>query len=135
MIQSILIRNYKQFNGQNVANFAEYKDSKSFLAVLTLMIECILYPGAHLFSTSGGKEQAASILKEKVNEICELVPAFRREINFGRGATQEGKDYCKYVFYDKSYLDNVAARESSRGRRRHGKFFYDVGQSWINDIK
>lgn len=28
--------------------------SKSFLAVLTMMIRAILYPGAHLFSTAGG---------------------------------------------------------------------------------
>ena len=29
--------------------------SKSFLSVMILMIRCILYPGAHLFVTSGGK--------------------------------------------------------------------------------
>jgi hypothetical protein len=29
--------------------------SKSFLAVLSLMIRCILYPGAKLFSSAGGK--------------------------------------------------------------------------------
>lgn len=28
--------------------------SKSFLSVLILMIRCILYPGAHLFSAAGG---------------------------------------------------------------------------------
>lgn len=28
--------------------------SKSFLTVLTMVIRCILYPGAHLFVTSGG---------------------------------------------------------------------------------
>ena len=54
--------------------------SKSFLSVMLLMIRCILFPGAKLFSTAGGKEQAASILKEKVGEICALVPAFAREI-------------------------------------------------------
>jgi hypothetical protein len=36
--------------------------SKSFLTVMALMVRCILYPGAHLFVTSGGKEQGASIL-------------------------------------------------------------------------
>lgn len=85
-----------------------------------MMIECVLYPGIHLFTTSGGKEQASSILKEKVQEICTLIPAFKREIDFSRGATTEGKDYCKYMFKNDSYLDNVAARESSRGRRRQG---------------
>jgi hypothetical protein len=97
--------------------------SKSFLSVLILMIRCILYPGAKLFSTAGGKEQAAGILKEKVTEICTLVPAFEREINRKRGdpnATKEAKDYCKYSFKGKSYFDNISANERSRGKRRHG---------------
>ena len=94
--------------------------SKSFLAVLILMIRCILYPGSKLFVTSGGKEQASGIMKEKVQEICTLVPAFRNEIDWGRGRTLEGKDYCKYIFTNGSYMDNIAARESSRGKRRHG---------------
>lgn len=94
--------------------------SKSFLSVMVLMIRCILYPGAKLFVTSGGKEQAASIIKEKVAEICTLVPAFDREIDRRRGKTQESKDYCLYIFKNGSYFDNVAAKESSRGKRRHG---------------
>ncbi|MBO7536075.1 MAG: hypothetical protein J6T34_02895 [Bacilli bacterium] len=84
------------------------------------MIRCILYPRAKLFVTSGGKEQAAGILKDKVNEICTLIPTFNREIDWRRGKTLEGKDYCKYVFKSGSTLDNIAARESSRGKRRHG---------------
>ena len=35
--------------------------SKSFLAVLILMIRCILYPGAKLFVTSGGKERKLAL--------------------------------------------------------------------------
>ena len=30
--------------------------SKSFLSILVLMIRCVLYPGAKLFVSSGGKE-------------------------------------------------------------------------------
>ena len=93
--------------------------SKSFLAVLILMIRAILYPGAKLFSTAGGKEQAAQILQEKVQDICTKIPAFRKEIDWSRGATREGKDSCKYVFKSGSTLENLAARESSRGRRFH----------------
>jgi hypothetical protein len=40
--------------------------SKSFLSVMVLLIRAILYPGAKLFSTAGGKEQAAQILQEKI---------------------------------------------------------------------
>lgn len=94
--------------------------SKSFLSIMVLMCRCILYPRSKLFVTSGGKEQAAGIAKEKVQEICQKIPAFEREIDWRRGKTQEGKDYCKYVFKNGSYFDNVAARESSRGKRRHG---------------
>jgi hypothetical protein len=93
--------------------------SKSFLSIMTLMIRCILYPKCKLFVTSGGKEQAAGIMKEKVQEICNLIPAFKQEIDWTRGKTLEGKDYAKYVFQNKSYFDNIAARESSRGKRRH----------------
>ena len=93
--------------------------SKSFLSMMVLMIRCILYPGCKLFVTSGGKEQAAGIMKEKVTEICNLIPAFEKEIDWRRGKTLEGKDYAKYVFKNDSYFDNIAARESSRGKRRH----------------
>lgn len=94
--------------------------SKSFLSILVLMCRCILYPRCKLFVTSGGKEQAAGIAKEKVGEICQKIPAMAREIDTRRGKTQEGKDYCKYIFKNGSYFDNVAARESSRGKRRQG---------------
>lgn len=87
---------------------------------MALMVRCILYPGVHLFVTSGGKEQGASILHDKVNEICYLIPSFKREIDWGRGKSQESKDKVRYVFKNGSVLDNLAARESTRGQRRHG---------------
>ena len=94
--------------------------SKSFLTVMALMCRCILYPDAHLFVTSGGKEQGASILQSKVEEICKLIPTFEREIDWGIVKTLTGKDKVRYVFKNGSVLDNLAARESTRGQRRHG---------------
>ena len=93
--------------------------SKSFLAVLSLMIRCILYPGAKLFSSAGGKSQAAGILKEKVDELCKLVPALERELDLRPGKTQQSKDYCRYQFKNGSYFDNLVAGEKTRGKRRH----------------
>jgi hypothetical protein len=93
--------------------------SKSFLAVLSLMIRCVLYPGSKLFTAAGGKSQSASILKEKVDEICRMVPAFNKEIDRRPGKTQEQKDKCVYRFKNGSYFDNVAANEKARGGRRH----------------
>ena len=94
--------------------------SKSFLSVMVLMCRCVLYPRSKLFVTSGGKEQAAVIIKEKVDEICNLVPAFTRELDLRPGKTRQSKDYCIFMFKNGSYFDNIAARESSRGKRRHG---------------
>lgn len=94
--------------------------SKSFLSTLTLMCRCILYPRCKLFVTSGGKEQSAQIVKEKVNELCTLIPALNRELDRRPGKTREGKDYVKYMFKNGSYFDNVAASERSRGLRRQG---------------
>lgn len=123
-IQSHLYGDIKQFIRERVKTSDLNRRillaySKSFLAMLILIIRCILYPGSKLFVTSGGKEQAAGIMKEKVQELCTLVPALRKEIDWTRGKTLEGKDYAKYTFKNKSYFDNIAARESSRGKRRH----------------
>ena len=93
--------------------------SKSFLAVLSLMVRCILYPGAKLFSSAGGKSQAAGILKEKVDELCKLVPALERELDLRPGKTRQSKDYCIYMFKNGSYFDNLTASEKTRGVRRH----------------
>lgn len=95
--------------------------SKSFLAIMILMIKCVLYPRAHLFVTSGGKEQSAGIIEEKVQEICTLIPAFERELDMRKGQTKYAKDKVKVVFKNESYFDNLAANERTRGKRRHGK--------------
>lgn len=94
--------------------------SKSFLSVLVLMIRCILYPRSKLFVASGGKEQSASIIKEKVDELCSLVPALQRELDLRPGQTRQNKDYCIFKFKNGSYFDNLSATEKSRGKRRHG---------------
>lgn len=68
------------------------------------MIRCILYPGAHVFVASAGKEQSAGILSSKVQEICQLIPAFQDEIVWdtrgtkGTVRTRSTKDSVIYTF-------------------------------------
>lgn len=111
--------------------------SKSFLSVLIMMIRCILYPGAHLFSAAGGKEQSSQILQEKTLDICNKIPAFKREIDWSRGATSMGKDHCKVIFKNNSDYENLAARESTRGLRKHSGLLEEcvgIDQKMLQEI-
>jgi hypothetical protein len=111
--------------------------SKSFLSMMVLMLRCILYPNSHLFVTTGGKEQAASITVAKIEEICTLIPAFNNEINWERGISKKSKNDVKYVFKNGSVIDILAARESSRGQRRTGGLMEEcvlIDQSALNEI-
>lgn len=94
--------------------------SKSFLSMMVLILRCILYPNSHLFVTTGGKEQAASITIAKVDEICKLIPALQNEIDWSRGQSKKSKDDVTYIFKNGSVIDILPAKESSRGQRRTG---------------
>ena len=100
--------------------------SKSFLSVLVLMLRCIFYPGCHLFVTTGGKEQATGIVREKAEELCKLVPGLANEVNFDRGKSKSSKEEFSYLFKNGSILDVMAARQSSRGRRATGGLIEEV---------
>lgn len=111
--------------------------SKSFLSVLVLMIRCVLYPGSHLFVTTGGKEQAAGIAREKAEEICKLIPGMKNEIDWSRGATKASKNMVEYIFKNGSKLDIIAAQQSSRGKRATGGLMEEcilIDQTLLNEV-
>lgn len=98
--------------------------SKSFLAVLSLMIKAILYPRARLATVADGKGQSAQILSSKMQEICQLIPALSNEIMWDtRGKiaqTSQTKDSVTYSFKNSSIIQNVAMTETTRGSRFQG---------------
>lgn len=111
--------------------------SKSFLSVLVLMLRCILYPGSHLFVTTGGKEQAAGIAREKAEEICKLIPGIKNEIDWSRGASKASKNMVEYIFKNGSKLDIMAAQQSSRGKRATGGLMEEcilIDQQLLNEV-
>lgn len=111
--------------------------SKSFLSVLVLMLRCVLYPGSHLFVTTGGKEQAAGIAKEKSDELCKLIPGLRNELDMTRGKTKTSKDNIELIFKNGSKLDIMAARQSSRGKRATGGLMEEcilIDQTLLNEV-
>ena len=111
--------------------------SKSFLSILVLMLRCILYPRSHLFVTTGGKEQAAGIAKEKTDELCKLIPGLSNELNLERGKTKTTKDNLELIFKNGSVLDIMAARQSSRGKRATGGLMEEcilIDQTLLNEV-
>ena len=111
--------------------------SKSFLSVLILMLRCVLFPGAHLFVTTGGKEQAAGIAREKAEELCKLIPGLKNEIDWTRGASKASKNMVEYLFKNGSKLDIMAAQQSSRGKRATGGLVEEcilVDQTMLNEV-
>ena len=111
--------------------------SKSFLSVLVLMLRCVLYPGSKLFVTTGGKEQAAGIAKEKSDELCKLIPGLANELDLTRGKTKTSKDNIELIFKNGSKLDIMAARQSSRGRRATGGLMEEcilIDQTLLNEV-
>lgn len=98
--------------------------SKSFLAVMSLMIKAVLYPRAKLATVADGKGQSAQILSSKMQEICQLIPALANEIMWDtRGKisqTSQTKDSVIFSFKNNSIIQNVAMTETTRGSRFQG---------------
>ncbi len=90
--------------------------SKSFLQNLAFVLKCIMYPRTKLFCCAVGKEQAAKITADCLNDIFEFYPALRAEVK----TFIENKDYTKLIFYNGSKYDVVQMRDSTRGGRRFG---------------
>lgn len=59
--------------------------SKSFLAILALILRCILLPKSKVFLVAESKEQAAGIFREKFTEIVDMMPLLRNELSTKMG--------------------------------------------------
>lgn len=90
--------------------------SKSYLQNLSFILRCIFYPRTKLFVTCVGKEQAAKISQDCIDDIFEHFPLLKNEVK----TFIRSKDYTKLVFYNGSRYDVVQMRDSTRGGRRNG---------------
>ncbi len=89
--------------------------SKSYLQNLAFILKCVMYPKTKLFTCAVGKEQAAKITADNINDILDHYPLLRNEIKI----FTENKDYTKLIFHNGSKYDVVQMRDSTRGGRRH----------------
>ena len=90
--------------------------SKSFISILAIYLICMFRPGIKMFICAPGKEQAAKIAKEKLNEIWGIWPLLEKELE----KANFGKDYVELFYKNRSKFDVVGALDSTRGGRRNG---------------
>lgn len=102
--------------------------SKSFLENLSFVLKCIFYPGTKLFITAPGKEQAAKISQDCLNDIFTFFPILREEVK----TFVESKDYTKLIFHNGSRYDVVQTRDSTRGGRRNGGAVEEIADEKFN---
>lgn len=96
--------------------------SKSFLQNLSFVLRCIMFPKTKLFTCAVGKEQAAKITADNLNDIFDFYPLLRNEVK----TFVENKDYTKLIFHNGSRYDVVQMRDSTRGGRRYGGAIEEV---------
>lgn len=119
------------FRYQKVFLTATRGTSKSYLQNLFFILKCIFYPGTKLFICAPGKEQAAKIAKEKLEEIFEHYPILRNEVK----TYNDQKDYVRVVFHNGSKYDVVQMTDASRGGRRYGGAVEEIAdESFKGDI-
>jgi hypothetical protein len=73
--------------------------SKSFLAILALLLRCILLPGSKVFLVAETKEQAAQIFREKFTELLEYSTVKAHEANDALYNPKNGLDDSLLVNY------------------------------------
>lgn len=101
--------------------------SKSFTSILSKIIQSILLPGSKHAMLAEHKTQMAKIGREKINELFNLMPALKVEVNYKKGSqTTFSDDYIRLVFKNKSEFDLVGLANSSRGGRRHSLLLEEV---------
>jgi len=88
--------------------------SKSFLQNLAFVLRCIMFPGTKLFITAPGKEQAAKISQDCLEDIFSYYPLLRLEVK----KYIDNTDYTKLIFFNGSRYDVVQTKDSTRGGRK-----------------
>lgn len=102
--------------------------SKSYLQTLAFVLKCVFYPNNRLFICAPGKEQAAKIAAEKLEEVFEHYPLLRNEVK----TLTQTKDYVRVVFYNGSRYDVVQMSDASRGGRRYGGAVEEIADKKFN---
>lgn len=88
--------------------------SKTFTEVLGMILVCIFFPDISLALTAQTKENAAELMKDKINEILRYYPLLENEIV----SKKFSKGEAEVIFRNGSRMDNLVNGNQSKGQRR-----------------
>ena len=101
--------------------------SKSFIGVLGKYLQCMLLPRSKRSLVAKEKKQAVQIGREKIDELQQLMPLLREEVDYRKGkGTIYSNDFIRLAFKNKSQFDIVPVSEGTRGGRRHDISFEEI---------
>lgn len=100
--------------------------SKSFLAILSRIIQCILLPGTKTFVAADVKGSGVRIMSEKVDEIFAIWPLLKLELLPGAAGKHESTDYIELKFRNGSMFDCIGVTKGTRGIRRTSGVFEEA---------
>lgn len=109
--QRILLR--AMFRYRYVYIVATRGAAKTFISVLALFLQAILFSNVRIGVTAGGKTQASSIIKAKVEEFKTKYPLLMREVK----KISDNKDQYTIFFQNGSLIQVVVPGEGARGLR------------------
>ena len=87
--------------------------SKSFIAMLSLILRAIFLPGSKLFTCADVKGTAIKITRQKIEEIFTFWPLLRNEV----ASIKESTDYIELTFKNGSIFSIVSMSSAGRGTR------------------
>lgn len=90
--------------------------SKTFTSILASYLLCVFRPNIKKFIVAPGKEQAAKISQDNIEDIWKFLPILKNEVE----SQKFSKDYTSLTFRNGSRFDVVQASQAQRGGRRHG---------------
>lgn len=115
--QRVFLRAMMRYNQVHITASRGY--SKTFLAVLAMVIKAIVQPGSKLVITAPSKGQAEQIAKDKWVDLVSKFPLLDKEIASRTGS----KGNVRWIFKNDSFLEVSAPLETTRGRRFHAILF------------
>lgn len=90
---------------------------KTLIEVMGIFHSCIFHPGLQVALSAQTKNNAASILHEKYDEILRWFPLMKNEIV--EKETHFGQQEATIVFKNDSKCNVLANQQTSKGQRRH----------------